>query len=591
MQTDVGQLIGTVPYMSPEQVMGDPSLLDTRSDVYALGVLTYKLLSGVLPYDLQGKSIADAALSIRNDTPAPLSSVDKVFRGDLETIVAKALEKEKGRRYQSVAELVADIRRYLGNEPILARPPTAAYQLHKLVTRHKLPFAFAAVLFLVVLSGAIVAGWQATRFARQRDDAVVARASADQVVDFLVELFEQSDVHLARDTEPNLRDIMRAGAAKARTELKDQPLVQARLMNVLGSIHNTLDDFDEASVLIEGALEIRRRESGDDHVDVAESLITLSKLRVRQDQHDPAYLLLQEAYDIHRRAYGEFDMRTVGVVEELGNNRFYAGDYESATEHYQRCVEGLSNEHGREHAAVASALSNLGAALVSLRRFDEAEEALHESLEIKRRTDGDQLDTTFTLEHLANIAMNRGDFATAERLQRENVDLARRILHDNHPRLGFMLRNYALTVALSKGPGDAAPIFRESLRIWRALGVDRHSETARTLTMFARNRIRVEAFDEAEEMLIEALRMNRELFGDSNNRVAGTAKQLADLYLQTNRWSDAEPVLLEHYTILSASLDQDHERVVKAISALVELYEGWDRPQDAALWRSKLPDP
>jgi serine/threonine protein kinase len=119
----VGQLIGTIPYMSPEQVAADPQELDTRSDVYALGVIAYEALAGRLPYDLKHKMIHEAARVIREEEPAPLSTVNRVFRGDVETIVAKSLEKDKTRRYQSAAELASDIRRYLHDEPIVADPP------------------------------------------------------------------------------------------------------------------------------------------------------------------------------------------------------------------------------------------------------------------------------------------------------------------------------------------------------------------------------------------------------------------------------------------------------------------------------------
>src|SRR5205823_2028764 len=130
MQTDVGQLVGTLAYMSPEQVLADPLELDTRSDVYALGVILYELLAGRLPYTIS-KRLHEAIQAIREEDPARLSSVNRTYRGDIETIVAKALEKDKSRRYASAAEFGADIRRYLRDEPIVARPPSTTYQVRK----------------------------------------------------------------------------------------------------------------------------------------------------------------------------------------------------------------------------------------------------------------------------------------------------------------------------------------------------------------------------------------------------------------------------------------------------------------------------
>lgn len=154
-QTDVGQLIGTVPYMSPEQVTADPGDLDTRSDVYALGVIMYELLAGKLPYDLRKKMLHDAVRIIREDEPTRLSAINKVFRGDVETIVQKSLEKGKERRYQSANDLAADIRRYLSDEPIQARPPSTKYQLQKFAKRNKALVAGAAGVFVALVIGLI----------------------------------------------------------------------------------------------------------------------------------------------------------------------------------------------------------------------------------------------------------------------------------------------------------------------------------------------------------------------------------------------------------------------------------------------------
>ncbi len=155
-QTDMGQLLGTLAYMSPEQVLADPQELDTRSDVYALGVILYELLAGRLPYEINRVQIHEAIQTIRDTDPARLSSIQRIYSGDIETIVAKALEKDKNRRYASAQDLAEDIRRYLANEPILARPPSAAYQLHKFYRRHKAGvIGTAAALVLAVLSAVI----------------------------------------------------------------------------------------------------------------------------------------------------------------------------------------------------------------------------------------------------------------------------------------------------------------------------------------------------------------------------------------------------------------------------------------------------
>jgi len=177
MQTDIGQLVGTLAYMSPEQVVADPLELDTRSDVYALGVILYELLAGRMPYEIS-KKLHETIQAIREQDAARLSSVNRNFRGDIETIVAKALEKDKTRRYGSAAELAADIGRYLKDEPIVARPPSATYQLQKFARRHTALVVGIAAVFVVLVAGVVTSTWQANVARRERNLARVAEQSA-----------------------------------------------------------------------------------------------------------------------------------------------------------------------------------------------------------------------------------------------------------------------------------------------------------------------------------------------------------------------------------------------------------------------------
>ena len=193
LQTSTGQLVGTLAYMSPEQALADPLELDTRSDVYALGVILYELLSGRLPYSL-GKTIPEGLRRIREEDPAPLGSIDRRHRGDIETIVAKALEKDKTRRYSSAAELGADIQRHLRDEPIIARPPSATYHLQKFARRHRGLVAGAAAVFVTLTVGVVTSTWQAMRAAEERDRATAAEAATSMQRDVAVRAMEEASV-------------------------------------------------------------------------------------------------------------------------------------------------------------------------------------------------------------------------------------------------------------------------------------------------------------------------------------------------------------------------------------------------------------
>src|SRR5215510_4097618 len=206
--TDIGQLVGTLAYMSPEQVLADPLGLDTRSDVYALGVILYELLAGRMPYTIS-KKLDETIHSIREEDPAKLSQISRSYRGDVETIVAKALEKDKTRRYGSAAELAADITRYLKDEPIVAHPPSAGYQIRKFARRHKALVAAVAAVFAVLLAGIATSTWLAVRARRAEAVAVEARDRAVQA---------EAKTAVERDSARDARSEAEAAKIQAQQE-------------------------------------------------------------------------------------------------------------------------------------------------------------------------------------------------------------------------------------------------------------------------------------------------------------------------------------------------------------------------------------
>src|SRR5262245_12930932 len=220
--TDMGQLVGTLAYMSPEQVLADPLEIDTRSDVYALGVLLYQLLAGRLPYSMS-KKLHEVVMTVREEEPQRLSTVNRLYSGDIETIVAKALEKDKTRRYASAAELAADIRRYLKDEPILARPASTAYQLRKFARRNRVLLGGTAVVFAVLVAWAATSTWQAHAARRERDRAVDAEAKAAAAEARAIgerdrALSAEQQATIARDQARQDRDVAIEEQGRANTE-------------------------------------------------------------------------------------------------------------------------------------------------------------------------------------------------------------------------------------------------------------------------------------------------------------------------------------------------------------------------------------
>ncbi len=347
MQTGLGQLVGTLAYMSPEQVLGDPLEVDTRSDVYALGVILYELLSGRLPYAVNHRQLPEAVHTIREEEPASLSSAGRDYRGDIETLVDKALEKDKTRRYTSAADLGADIQRYLNDEPIAARPPSAAYQLQKFARRHRGLMAGTAAVFLVLLAGVAVSTSQAIRANRagqaalsQRDRAVAAEASAVQernraltekqraddesatakaVSDFLQNglLAQASASAQARpgtkpDPDLKVRTALDRAASGIAGKFDKQPLVEASIRQTIGNTYLDLGIYPEAQKQIERAVELRRRLLGENHPDTLASLKTLGVLYRHQGKAAQAEALLTKVLERPTPCFGRGSSHDAG---------------------------------------------------------------------------------------------------------------------------------------------------------------------------------------------------------------------------------------------------------------------------------------
>ena len=301
--TELGQPIGTPEYMSPEQAEMSGLDVDTRTDVYSLGMLLYELLVGTLPFDpteFRQSGYDEIRRRIREDEPSrPSRRVSAIgaastehaerrrtdptglrrqLRGDLDWIVMKALEKDRTRRYASPSELAADIRRHLDDEPVLAGPPGAAYRVGKFVRRHRLGVAFATTLLGLLIAFAVVMAVQTARVSRERDRANLEADTAHQVTDFLIGLFKVSDPREARGETITAREVLDRGARRVRGELSGQPLVQARLMEAIGIVYMYLGLFDEADTLSRQSLAIREDILGEEHVEVATIMSNLANV-------------------------------------------------------------------------------------------------------------------------------------------------------------------------------------------------------------------------------------------------------------------------------------------------------------------------
>ena len=278
LQTSAGQLIGTVSSMSPEQAAGDPGAIDTRTDVYALGLILYELLAGRRPFDLSETTLQESLRVIREEEPARLGAVDRRFKGDIETIAAHALEKDRERRYQSAAELAADLRRAMAHEPIHARPATTVYQLRKFARRNRALVAGAASAVLALLVGLVGVTIALRHAIAAREDEARARRVAEAVNLYLNDdlLSAVSPYEMGKDV--TMRQVLDDAAAHIAGRFDQEPVVEAEIRSTLGKTYWQLGELDRAEPQLVRALELRRMLPDTPGEELAESLTRLGHL-------------------------------------------------------------------------------------------------------------------------------------------------------------------------------------------------------------------------------------------------------------------------------------------------------------------------
>ena len=475
-QTDIGQLVGTLAYMSPEQVLGDPEEIDTRSDVYALGVILYELLAGQKPYAI-GRQLLEAVRTIREEEPTALGSVSRAYRGDVETIVAKALEKDKTRRYGSAAELAADIRRHLHDEPITARPPTASYQLQKFARRNKALVIGPAVVFVVLVAGVAASTWEAVRARRAETQARQQSAIAQAVNDFLQkDLLGQASAFNQSKPDPNItvRTVLDRAAQRTQGKFDKQPEVEAAIRFTIGDSYEDLALYTQARKQLARALELQRRVLGPDDPKTLATLEDLAWATSGEGKFADAEALFVQSLNADRRVLGAENRSTLHCMYGLAGVYLRESKYTLSEQLYQKALGLVRRVLGAEDPLTLRTMAYLADAFAEDGKYAEAEEMSEQALTIQQRTLGaDNPDTLTSLQSLALAYAQDGKYAQSEVAARALLEGQTRILGPEHGQTLWDL-NLLGSDCLNEGKyAEGEAIFRQALKVdRRVLGPD-----------------------------------------------------------------------------------------------------------------------
>jgi eukaryotic-like serine/threonine-protein kinase len=536
-QTMTGLRLMTPAYAAPEQIRGDR--VGIHTDVYALGVILFELLSGQLPFDLSNLTPSEAATIITEHEPGKPSSIarskgdlsdapslSKAAWSDLDVLCLTAMHKDHERRYHSVEALIRDVDHYLQGQPLEARPDSLGYRVGKFVRRNQRSVALSVAVLIVVIGISI---FFTVRLARARNVALAEAARTHRIQNFMLNLFEGGDEAVGPSDSLRVVTLVDRGVQEAQT-LNTDPKVQSELYENLGSIYQKLGKLDQADSLLQSALKERNSIFGLDSPESAQTLVELGLLRDSQGKFDEAERLIRQGLDINKR--------------KLSPN--YPG--------------------------VARATSALGKVLEDRGSYDEAIKALEEAARLQSAPGGPTTDIAETLTELANSQFYLGHYMESESLNQRVLAMDKQLYGERHPHVADDLINLgAIQYDLGHYP-EAERYDRQALDITQAFYGMNHPATASALTILGRTLVTQKKIDEAVGMLQEALSIEEQVYGKVHPRVAGTLNELGKIAQQQGKLDDAEADFVRMAEIYTSVYAGKHYYIGIALSNLAGVY-------------------
>lgn len=547
MHTHVGQLVGTLQYMSPEQFAAEPDELDVRADVYAMGVILYELLAGRPPYDVAHKGVFEVAHVVRDVDPAPLSSVNKTLRRDLATIVHKCLEKDRGRRYSSAAELAADLGRYLVGDPITAAPTGLIDGVARLARRHRIAATAAATVFLALIGATLAITTFAIRAEQEKTLAVASRREAvlnaaearsneqlaiaerdraseqkalaqkeknrtQRLFDFLMESMRSANPYSGR-RDMTVLEMLRTAGKRTPEHFRDDPRLQGDMLETVGQVLHFSGDYAAARPILEEAVSLWRKEIAAGRVEdrdrLAGSLQNLGALYRARREYDLATPVLEEALGIAEEMYGADDVRTAGFIGEIAALCHEQRDLRKAEQLHRRQLAIYLAAYGENHERSGIALTCVGCTLASQGRFSEAEDVFRRVLKVYESLfQGMHPRIAETLMHLGATLRLQRRLEEARPLLERALDMCERTLGKEHDVTGEVLMHLGMMSA-SEGRHEEASKAFERLVALREKLFGRDSRSLHTpLLMLASEYVALDRLDDAARMRARAQAIN-----------------------------------------------------------------------------------
>ncbi|MFO0830600.1 MAG: serine/threonine-protein kinase [Phycisphaerales bacterium] len=636
IQTSAGQIVGTLGYMSPEQVEADPRKIDARSDVYALGVLLFELLAGKPPVEVVGLSVAQAVTKIREQEPALLGRLDATLRGDVEAIVAKAVEKDQARRYQSAGELAADIRRYLSDEPVLAHPQTAWYQATKFARRHRAFVASIAAVMTVLVVGIVATAWQAhaANVAREQAQKEKVRAeeesaTATAVLQYFIDLLHQGHPEYTKGNDPTIGQLVKQSAPGVEKSFEKQPRVRYELHGVLGSVfaatgdlehsaeqyseqlalagevfpdqpghwvndaaslgdtYSDMDDFAKAEPLLREAVRVGREKLGPDHDETVWAEICLAHLLDKMDKDAEAEPLVRHALAVRERLFGPTDRRTLVAVNQLALTLQDLERPQEAEPFARRNMDATVEQLGADHPDAIAARANFARLLMTNDKAEESIALLEPTVADARRTLGPTHPMTLAAAvGMATTLSSAGRQADAIPYFEEALSGYKATIGAEHIDALLCMNNLTVAYEQSKRLDDAQRVGSELLAVMQKREPE-STRTAVTMGNVARIEAKLGHYARAVELARESVRVATGAFPPESPFPSRLRCTLGIALVGDGKADEGLRELEDAYAGLTAHA-QPYDGVVVTSAKMVHGFlEKQGRTEDAAKWKQR----
>ncbi|MBV8829804.1 MAG: serine/threonine protein kinase [Acidobacteriaceae bacterium] len=575
MFTELGVLVGTPEYMSPEQADFSDNI-DTRTDVYSLGMILYELLVGALPVeprDLRRAGFEDFLRLIREAEPVRPStkvrilgdvsaiaarnrktdrqSLERQLKGDLDWTVMKALEKDRCRRYGSPSSFALDIEHYLRHEPVLARPPTLVYRTRKFVRRHRFGVGVAATVMLLLIGFAATMTVQARRIARERDRADSEAAAAQAVNDFLrndvlaqAGASGQAGPETAPDPNLKVRTALDRAAGRITGKFAGKPAVEASIRQTIGDAYMDLGLFPDAEQQMEAALKLRRRILGEKHPDTLRTMSDLAFVYELQGRYGQAEPLYTETLEVRRSLLGRQHVATAASMAGLAFLYFREGKYTRAERLFTEALEIDIQLRGAADPAALATMKSLGMLYTQQAKYPQAESLLTKVLATYRRLYGSEHpQTLFAMENLGDLYSHEGKYEKAELLLTEVLASYHRVLGEAHPSTLWAMNALAILRMTQGRYAEAELQYLKVLDLRRRVLGKEHPQTLATMGDLAHLYVKEKKYTEAEPLFSTLVDARRRLWGEDDIRTLNAMNGLALVYLYNGKPKQSEAVI------------------------------------------------